>query len=216
MKIPVHIVFRNIEPSEMVEELIRNEAAKLETFSDRIMGCRVAVEIPHRHRRKGSPYHVRIDLTLPGKEIVVKRAPSLAQRTKQEGELNLTKDLEVDIPHKNLRIAINDAFKAAGRRLQDCTRRQRGQVKSHESRPVAQVSKLLPDEGYGFLTTPEGREIYFHQDSVLNRGFHRLRIGTKVSFVEEQGEKGPQASTVRLAGPNGKPRITKPPAAAAG
>jgi cold shock CspA family protein len=59
------------------------------------------------------------------------------------------------------------------------------------------VSKILPEEGYGFLTCEDGREIYFHENSVLNRAFSRLKVGTLASFVEEPGEKGPQASTVR-------------------
>jgi cold shock CspA family protein len=104
-------------------------------------------------------------------------------------------------------LAIRDAFKAAGRRLEDYARRQRGDVKSREARPLAKVSQLFPDKGYGFLATADGRDIYFHKGSVLNRAFGRLRVGTTVSFVEEQGDKGPQASTVRIAGRQG----TRPP-----
>jgi cold shock CspA family protein len=59
-------------------------------------------------------------------------------------------------------------------------------------------------EGYGFLTTPEGREIYFHRHSVLEPGFDRLDIDAEVRFAEEQGEKGPQASTVYI-GKGSKP-----------
>jgi cold shock CspA family protein len=62
------------------------------------------------------------------------------------------------------------------------------------------VSKLFPDEGYGFIGTPDGREVYFHRDSVLHGGFDHLRIGTEVAFVEEEGKKGPQASTVKPVG----------------
>ena len=101
-------------------------------------------------------------------------------------------------PHKQLRQAINDAFKAAGRRLQDYARRQRGDTKSPSLLPEARVSKILPQEGYGFLTSDDGREIYFHKNSVLGRAFPRLKLGTTVRFVEEAGEKGPQASTVRI------------------
>jgi cold shock CspA family protein len=62
------------------------------------------------------------------------------------------------------------------------------------------VTKLSSHEGYGFLTTPEGEEIYFHRNSVLNDAFERLAIGTRVRFVEEAGEQGPQASTVAIVG----------------
>jgi len=199
MKLPVQVTFRNVEPSEIVEKWIHAEAAKLETFYNKIMSCRVTVEIPHHHQRKGSLYHIRIDLTVPRGELVIKREPNLAARSRQMGEAEMKKHLEVNVPHKDLRLSINHAFKAAARRLRDYGRRQRGDVKTHESVPVARVSRLHEDEGYGFLTTDDGRELYFHQSSVLHRGFPRMQIGTQVTFVEEQGEKGPQASTVRIA-----------------
>jgi len=200
MQVPLQITFRNMESSSMVEEWVRAAAARLETFYGQITGCRVAVEIPHRHHRKGSAYHVRIDLTLPGRELIIKRQPNIRNRVRQTGDAQVTKSLEVETPHKNLRLAIDDAFKAAGRRLQDYARRQNGRVKTHEPPPVARVDRLLADKGYGFLVTPDERQIYFHRDSVLNGSFRRLRVGTLVSFVEEQGEKGPQASTVRIVG----------------
>jgi cold shock CspA family protein len=108
------------------------------------------------------------------------------------------KHLELNVPHRELRQAIDDAFKAMGRRLQDYARRHRGCVKTHEPAPQARISKLLPTEDFGFLETPDGREVYFHRNSVLDQGFARLKIGAAVSFVEEKGEKGPQASTVKL------------------
>jgi cold shock CspA family protein len=58
---------------------------------------------------------------------------------------------------------------------------------------------LFPAAGYGFLETPGGREIYFNKNSVLEEGFDHLKIGTVVKFAEEEGEKGPQASTVKPA-----------------
>ncbi|MFI5058300.1 MAG: HPF/RaiA family ribosome-associated protein [Candidatus Acidiferrales bacterium] len=198
MQSPLQITFRNVTPSETIEEWVRAEADKLDSFYNRVMGCRVAIEMPHRHHRRGSPYHIRIDLTVPGEEIVVKREPSISHRARQLGETEIEKHLELKTPHKNLQLAINDAFKAAGRRLQDYARRQRGDIKSHAPLQVARVSKILQGEGYGFLTSDDGRGIYFHKNSVLNRAFSRLKVGTRVSFVEEPGEKGSQASTVRI------------------
>lgn len=198
MHFSLQITYRNMTPSETIEKWIRAEADKLDRFYSRVVGCRVAIEMPHRHHRKGSQYHIRIDLKVPGEEIVVKRGPSLSHRVRQLGETDLKKHLEVKTPHKNLRLAINDAFKAAGRRLQDHARRQRGDIKNRASLQLARVSKILPDEGYGFLTSDDSRGIYFHKNSVLNRKFARLKVGTRVSFVEELGDKGPQASTVRI------------------
>lgn len=198
MKSQMQITFRNVKPSEEIEEWIRTQAAKLETLYNQIMSCRVAVEVPHRHHRQGSPYHIRIDLTVPGGEIVVKREPSLTAHSRRLGERNIKKHSEVNISHKDLRLAINDAFKSAARRLQDYARRQRGDTKSHAPLAEARVSKILAHEGYGFLTSDDGREFYFHKNSVLGKGFPSLEVGTTVRFVEEPGEKGPQASTVRI------------------
>ncbi len=201
-KFPLQITFRNGTLPSDAELWIRLEAAKLETFYGRIMGCRVAVESPHHHRA-GSSYHVRIDLTVPGGELVIKHEPSLKTRARQSGEAEIKKRLEAKTPHKHLRQAINDAFKAAGRLLEDYARRQRGDVKHRESRPLATVSQVFRDKGYGFLATPDGRDVYFHKDSVLNGAFGQLKPGTTVSFAEEQGDKGPQASTVRIVGKQG-------------
>ncbi len=91
------------------------------------------------------------------------------------GGVAMKKRLEAEAPHRDIHLTIRDAFKVAGRRLQDYARRQRGDVKLHEAPSVARVSKLVVKEGYGFLTTPDGREVYFHKDSVLNLGFRRLK-----------------------------------------
>ncbi len=200
MILPVQITFRNMDPSKAVEARIRKEVSKLEKFYDRIVGCRVVAEIPRRHQHHGKVYRIRIDLTLPGGELVVKHEPGLHSTARQIGLEREKKQLEVEGAYKDIYVAIRDAFKAARRRLQDYARRQRGDVKVHEMAPRARVSKLFPEEGYGFLQTPDGVEVYFHRNSVLGGGFDRLQIGTEVSFVEERGERGLQASTVRLAG----------------
>ncbi len=191
-------------PSEAIEANIRERAAKLDTFYERIMSCRVVVEAPHRYHHKGKVYHVRIDMTVPGGEVVVKREPKrivdapLRSQKEPGVELAVNRELSKPDSHEDVYVAIRDAFDAARRKLQDHARRQRGQLKSHESIPHARVSKLFPDEGFGFLETPDGREIYFHRNSVLNGDFDRLRVPMEVYFTEEQGEKGPQASTVKV------------------
>jgi cold shock CspA family protein/ribosome-associated translation inhibitor RaiA len=182
MQVPLQVSFRHMEHSETIEDLIREKVAKLDASPDHIMGCRVVVEPAGKHHEHGNLYEVRLDITVPGEEIVVVREPS--QHTE----------------HKDIHVAIRDAFDSARRRLEDYVRRRRGAVKALQTAPHARVSKLFPDEGYGFLSTPDGREIYFHRHSVLHEGFDHLQIGTEVAFVEEVGMKGPQASTVRLVG----------------
>jgi Sigma 54 modulation protein / S30EA ribosomal protein len=131
MNHPVQITFRNVPSSKIVEEWIHREADKLETFYGRSIGCRVAVEVPHRHHRKGSPYRIRVDLTLPGGEIVVRRAPNLGKGLRQTGESIIRKRLELGLEYKNLYLAINETFRTAGRAVREYARRQRGEVKNH-------------------------------------------------------------------------------------
>jgi cold shock CspA family protein/ribosome-associated translation inhibitor RaiA len=197
MIIPLQISFRNMKPSEAVEARVREEVAKLETFYQGIMHCRVVVELPHRHHKSGDLYHVRIDMTVPGAELVVKREPSLQASLRQVDTEKQSKSYEAHAAHKDVFVVIRDAFKEARRQLQDYARRMRGQTKAHVSQPSGRVSKLFPEEGYGFLETADGTEIYFHKNSVLNDAFNRLTIGKRVTFSEELGEKGAQASTVK-------------------
>jgi cold shock CspA family protein len=203
IKMPLQITFKNMAPSEVIEAHIREAALKLDSFYDEIMGCRVLVETPHQHHRKGKQYHVRIDLTVPGGELVIKRAPRRItdkplryQNAPDDVELQESREPSKYAVHDDIQLAIRDAFDAARRKLQDYARRRRGVLKLHEGSAHACVSKLFPDEGFGFLETADGREIYFHENSVLDSGFGGLQIGTEVHFVEEMGEKGPQATTV--------------------
>jgi cold shock CspA family protein/ribosome-associated translation inhibitor RaiA len=200
MQLPTQITFRNMDSSPAVEARIREEAEKLSEFYDGMMGCRVMVEIPHQHHQRGKRFHIRIDLTVAGGEIVVKHEPSLHGSIQQTEREQRKKLQEIAAPHKDIYVAIRDAFKAARRRLQDYARRQDGAVKRHEPAPRARVRRLFPEEGYGYLETFEGSEIYFHKNSVLGSGFEKLAVGTEVSYVEEAGDKGPQASTVRIIG----------------
>jgi cold shock CspA family protein/ribosome-associated translation inhibitor RaiA len=195
MKLPVQVTFRNMAGREPVEAYIRKEVDKLETYYDRIMGCRVIVEVPHRHHEEGNTYHIRIDVTVPGGEIVVKEDASL-HAAKQQRE-KLSKQGDILSSHKHLRVAIHEAFGRARRQLQDYARRQRGDIKTEEPPTQGRICKLLPDRGYGFLETPDGREIYFHENSVLDGHFSCLDVGTDVIYTEEEGEKGAQASSVR-------------------
>jgi cold shock CspA family protein/ribosome-associated translation inhibitor RaiA len=197
MILPLQITFRNMESSEVVKGWIQEEANKLDEFHGKIIGCRVVVELPNRRRKAGNLYHVSVDLTVPGGEVVVKRQANLRVLPGRV-ESKPTKRLEVQVPHKDLRQAINDAFGAMQRRLQDFSHLRRREVKTHQASPRARVARLFPEEGYGFLETTDGREIYFHKNSVLNNAFERLATGSTVSFTEEKGDQGPQASTVKL------------------
>jgi cold shock CspA family protein len=210
--IPLQITFHHAKATTDAEERIRAEVGKLSRFYRRIMGCRVVVE-GSSGRREGNPYLVRVDLTVPGGELVVRNEPSLAGSARQIEKPEIRKGMESRRSQKGLRVAIHDAFKSAGRRLEDYARRQRLDTKQLVPAPAARVTQIFPDKGYGFLITKEGREVYFHKDSVLNQAFDRLRVGSAVTFAEEAGDKGPQASSVKIAARQGaRPRAHKPAA----
>jgi cold shock CspA family protein len=184
MESPARIEFQGMEPNEKLREEISRYVAGLEDRFGRITACQVVIRAPSQHHRTGGLYEANVRLALPdGKEVNVGRTPKADER------------------HGDVHFAVHDAFRRARRRLQDQTRRLRGDVKAHESPPTGRVSKL--DTDFGFLETPDGRDIYFHRNSVLNGGFAELRPGTRVTFAEEMGEKGPQASTVRPLGKHG-------------
>jgi len=182
MKLPVQIAFHNMPHDAAIESAIRANAEWLDSYYDRIMSCRVVVDRPHLHHKEGNLYQIRIDLKVPGGELAVKRDPS--QHT----------------DYKNLDIMIRDAFDEVRRQLEDYARRRRGDVKAHEALSHARVVRVFPEAGYGFLETPDRREVYFHRNSVVEATFEDLAVGTEVRFVEESGDKGPQASTVTPVG----------------
>lgn len=75
MDVPMQISFRNMDRSEAVEAKVRERVDRLEKFCGRLTSCRVIVEAPQRRHHKGKLYHLRIELGLPGKELVVSRNP---------------------------------------------------------------------------------------------------------------------------------------------
>jgi cold shock CspA family protein len=189
MNRPVEVTFRNVPRVEPIETVVRHEAAKLERYSKKIIGCRVAIERPQRFQRQGNPYRVRLYIS------AASRRPVVVSREPVHSEM-----------HDDLRTIVIGAFKAARRQLQSMIQQQRGDDKPpHE--PRALVVRLFPEPGYGFIKTPNGEELYFHRNSVLHGDFERLAVGTEVRFEESEGEKGPQASTVQIVN---KPGIRLP------
>ncbi len=182
MQTPLQIAFRSVPHSNKTAKNVEQHLARLESLYDRIVACRVVLDMPHRQHATGNLYQVRIDLTVPGREIVVNREPS------QQPE------------HADLNVALAHAFDAAARQLEDFVRQRKARVKHHQPLPHARVARLFAGSHYGFILTPDGREIYFHANSLVNGEFARLVVGTEVTYVEELGEKGPQASTVKLVG----------------
>lgn len=177
MILPVQVTFRGIERSPSLEALVQEQAESLDRFDDDLVGCRVVVEQPHKHRTTGRHVHVRIDLTTAGGHVVVNRDPKARD------------------DWSNPEFAVREAFRSARRGLQDYVRRRRGDVQDHVAPDTGRVVDLAED--HGFLLTPDDREVYFHRNAVLGESaWDHLAIGDVVRFVEETGLDGPQASTV--------------------
>lgn len=122
-------------------------------------------------------------LTVPGRaDLVVNRDPAATGR------------------HEDAQVTIRDAFDSARRQLQDLGRKRQGQVKAHEAPPHGVIAALDPARDHGFITSADGREIFFHRNSVANDKFDSLEVGEEVRFSESVGDKGPQATFVRPVG----------------
>lgn len=181
MQTLLKVDFHGTESNEALQSKIVEHVGALEHLYGRLTACHVSVEAPGHHQRKGGLFHVRIHLTLPdGQEVNIGTTPRADHR------------------HADILFAINDAFRRARRQLQDRVREMRGQVKAHEAAPMGAIARFDPNTGFGFIEAADGHEVYFHQNSLVDGRPSRIRHGLRVTFVEEQGDKGPQASTVRL------------------
>jgi ribosomal subunit interface protein len=116
MKLPVQIKFHGMEHSAALAASANEHAQKLESFAPDIMACRVGIDLEQKHKHQGRPFSVRIDLTLPGHELVVNR-----------------------VQHEDVYVALREAFDNMKRQLEDVVRIRRGQVKQHAMPPPVEL-----------------------------------------------------------------------------
>jgi ribosome-associated translation inhibitor RaiA len=131
MERPPTLTFRRIRRTRALEAEILDRLAELEGFYPSIIGARVLVEPAGRHHVEGNPYHVRIELSVPGADIIVGHDASRRPAARAVGAAKVRKQDEVDVTHSDVTLAIHETFAHARRRLQDYARRQRGEVKAH-------------------------------------------------------------------------------------
>ncbi len=172
------IEFVGMKPDEGVRGEIDRHIGQLEQRFGRITSCRVSVR--GDGHANGSRFEVTIHLTLP-----------------DHRDVNVDYSRPADHRSTEVRTAISDAFKRARRQLQDRVRRMERHVKTHSPTPIGRVARIDQSGDFGFIATSDGREVYFHRNSVLNDGFAKLKPGATVAFAEEDGDKGAQASTVK-------------------
>jgi len=176
----LHITFHLIDHSEALEQKIRLKAEKLLKAHSQIINCRIVVDSPHHHKRRGNLYQIRIDIKLPGEELVVNKQP--------RGKVR---------PHQDPYVAVIDAFKAAEHLLQRHKEKTHNIVKHHSLPLHGKISKLK--ENHGYIESPSAAEIYFHENSLAEGvKLTELKEGDPVHFVigDEEG-KNPSASLVK-------------------
>ncbi|MDQ2994187.1 MAG: HPF/RaiA family ribosome-associated protein [Pseudomonadota bacterium] len=175
MSMNLDITVRDIPTSDGIEDRIRGKAEKLTQYFERIENCKVVVEQEQKKQTHGKLYNVHLDVTVPGKHLVVNKQPA-----------------------EDLYVAIRDSFQAMYRQLEDYARIQRGDVKAHFKNLRGEIKGLFGD--YGFIATPEGTEYYFHESNVMQPTFDQLVIGQMVHFIELAAGETLQAGHIRANG----------------
>jgi ribosomal subunit interface protein len=104
MDVPLELAFHNLEASEAVEARVRERVAKLEKMFPRLVACRVVVEAPHKQHQKGNIFRVRIEMSVPGDDLVVSKEPNHAHERFADPDVYAV---------------LKDAFETAERMLRD-------------------------------------------------------------------------------------------------
>ena len=169
---------RNVELKKGWQMKIEEEKEKLlKNYPSFVLHLRVSIEATAHHKEGG--YEVKIVASVPNDTVVVTR----------KGE-----------PVRPLLI---EAFDVLTLQLKEILRKKRKSKKQPESASagdsVGIINKVSPHESYGFITTYDDREIYFHENALKNVEIDDLAEGDSVIYGESLGDKGPQASWVRVA-----------------
>lgn len=173
MKQPVEIRFLGMEASAAVEAAARKKVDKLDRFCTSIMTCRVSIEQAQKHQHQGRPFAVRVDVTLPGHELVVNR-----------------------VHDEDVYIALREAFDDMKRQIEDVVQFTRGQVKLHPTPLHGKVARFVDEGRCGFIRTANGDEYWFGPDNVAGTPFEHLQLGAEVQFIPEMAAQGRQAKRV--------------------
>lgn len=185
MDVPLEVSFANMDVSERVEAEVRRRVDRLQQFYGRINSCHVYVTAPHQSQRKGNAYEIHVEVRVPGRELAVTNSPGRMEA------------------HQDVLLAVRDAFNAMERRLKRWKQRRTGEVKSHPGQLQGKIVEMHPERDFGHIAATDGRLVYFHRNSVVGFEFDDLTPGDTVELAipAGEGDKGPQASTVRPINP---------------
>lgn len=174
-QVPLQITFRHMPQSDAVETAIRDRVGKLEAFYPALISCRVVIDEERLHHQQGRHFNLRLDLHVPGHEFATTREH-----------------------HEDVYVALRDAFDAAQRWLEEQVRQIRGDVKRHDVPQRGRIARIVAAEGFGFIETADGTELYFSSENVVTPAFDALAPGMEVQFIEDFGAEGPQAKRVSV------------------
>jgi cold shock CspA family protein len=181
MQVSPEIAFRNISADERFKEQILAGIDDLEEVYPDLVSCRAVVADDTPGQRTGSNIRVRLDIGIPNHEVVV------------------VEDNPASDDTRSVKQTIRDAFQTARRSLKREKAQQRGDAEAHDLPPHGRITRLLTDDRgvhYGFIRDREGRQIYFHEDALVDLDFQALEVGDEVRIAVAAGDEGPQASTV--------------------
>ena len=181
MQTPPEIIFHDVDRSAWVENYILERVQRLDRFADGITSCRVSLTQDQASHHKGNRYTLMVEVrTPPNHDLAAKKA-------------KVIRDMPTQLP-----ALINLGFGAIERQLKKTAQLRRGEVRTSDGQAHGIVERLF-DEGYGFLrAVDDDRQVYFHRNSVLHGDFERLAVGTEVRFTPQDGDDGPQASSVQI------------------
>ncbi len=177
----LQLSFHGMEPSETIRNKVREQVDKLQQRYGDVTSWHVYIDGPI-----GSTglFEVTVEARVPGAELAVGRKPG---------------NLEA---HTDALVALRDSFAAIERQLKKRRRQQYGEVKAHDGKPQGQIARIFHDQGYGFITLNDGRDVYFHKNAVLEPEFDELGVGDAVelTIAADESPRGPQATSVRRIG----------------
>jgi ribosomal subunit interface protein len=180
MDLPFEFSLRDVHRTERLDALIARRVAKLERMFTHVVGCRLDVERVPYGSEHNSAYRVRVEVWVPN------------------GTLVSTRDTRGARWNEDVTTAVREAFDKAQRQLADYKHRLHGVVKASAGPPVALISRVYPEDGYGFLRTEDGRELYFHENALLDATLRQVHVGDEARFAESDDESGPHVSTLHV------------------
>ena len=168
---------RNVELRKGWQERIEEEKEKLvRHYANFVLHLRVSIEATKHHKEGG--FELKVVASVPNDTVVISR----------KGE--------------NMGTLLVEAFDVLSLQLKEILRKKRKDQKvldgGLEVDSFGVVRKVSPFESYGFIVTPDEREIYFHENALKDIALDQLKEGDEVIYGETSGDKGPQASWVRV------------------